>query len=170
MTTEPIKLLVALILAEMDLKPEQVTIYNQKFDIPTDERLYINLGILGVKTFAVANKWENDPVSGNLTEVQNLNRQELISILAYSRGSAARERNWEIPLVFSSVRAEQVMEANSFTIGRIPVAMNDVSEQDGTSRLNRYSFTIALLSAYQKIKPVDYYDSFRAPLITTNCR
>ena len=170
MSTEPIKLLVALILAEMELQPEQVTIYNQKFDIPTDERLYINLAVLGVKTFAARNHWAPDPISGNLTEIQNINRQELISVLAYSRGPAARERNWEIPLVFSSIRAEQVMEANSFSIGRIPVAMNDVSEQDGTSRLNRYSFVIPLLSAYQKVKAVDYYDTFRGPLITTNCR
>jgi hypothetical protein len=167
-STEPIKLLVALLLAEMELKPEQVTIYNQKFDIPTDERLYINLGILGTKTFSARNHWEPDPVDGNLTEIQDINRQELISVLAYSRGPAARERNWEIPLVFSSIRAQQVMEANSFVIGRIPVAMNDVSEQDGTSRLNRYSFTISLLSAHQKIKAVDYYDSFPGPLLITN--
>jgi hypothetical protein len=168
--TEPIKILVALLLAEMDLKPEQVTLYNQKFEIPTDERLYINLAVLGAKDFAVRNKWENDPISKELVEVQGINRQQLISVMVYSRGSAARERNWEIPLVFSSVRAEQAMAANSFSIGRLPTSMNDISDLDGTSRLNRYSLTFALQSRYEKVKPVPFYDQFdsNSPVIITN--
>ena len=168
--TEPIKVLVALLLAELDLQPEQVTLYNQKFDIPSDERLYLSLSVLGAKDFAVRNKWENDPISGELVEVQGINRQQLISVMAYSRSSAARERSWEIPLVFSSVRAEQAMEVHAFSIGRLPTSMNDVSDTEGTSRLNRYSLTFALQSRYEKVKPVPFYDQFdsNSPVIITN--
>lgn len=168
MSKEPIKVLVELLLAELELKPEQVTLYNQEFPIPPDDRLYINLGILGTRTFGSRNKYEKDPVTDELREVQGTNRQEMISLLAYSKSSAARERNWEIPLVFTSTLAEQLMEKHAFKIGRVSANMQDVSEGEGAARINRYSFTFLVLAAYQKIKNVEYFDKFAQPLIITN--
>ncbi len=165
---EPIKILVELLLAELGLKAEQVTLYNQEFPIPPDERFYINLSILGTKTFGARNKYEKDPVTDELREVQGINRQEMISLLAYSKSAEARERNWEIPLVFSSTLAEQLMEKHSFKIGRVPTSMFDVSEGEGAARINRYNITFLVLAAYQKTKDVEYFDKFATPLIITN--
>lgn len=170
MNADPLKILVELLCAELVLKPDQVLIYNQQFEMPNDRRLYLCLSILGAKTFAVRNKYEPDPVTGELTEHQGGNRQEMISLLAYSKSPAARERNWEIPLVFTSTFAEQLMEKYSIKIARVPTNMIDVSNRDGASRLFRYSMSFNVLAAYSKVKAVPYYNTFRGPAIVTDPR
>lgn len=166
---DPLKILAILVREEMGLKQDQVVIYNQEFQMPPDDRLYASLSIFGSKTFGVEQSHETTALDPELREVQTTNRQELISVMLYSSTPEARIRSWEIPLVFTSDRAQQAMEARSFTMGRLPLAMTDVSEQDGAKRLNRFSFTFSLLVAYEKRKPVQYFDKFQIPpLITAN--
>ncbi len=165
---EPLKLLRTILLEELNLKDDQVMLYNQQFPLPSDDRLFINLAILGTKNFGAKTEYKPNPVSLELEEHLVLNRQEMISVLCFSAGSLARERNWEIIPAFSSTFAQQTMEANSFLIGRLPTSMNDVSEQDGAQRLNRYSLTFNVLCAYSKVKAVDYFDDVAGPLLITN--
>ena len=167
--SDTLQLLRSILLPELALAEDQVMLYNQKFDIPPDDRLYVTLSIIGSKTFAGNTTYVNDPVSGELTEQQNVNRQELVSVLVQSLSGEARDRNWEVVAAFDSTKAQQVMEANSFSIGRVPVAMTDVSEVEATARLNRYVLTFNVLVAYTKTKPVPFYDQFRIPpLVHTN--
>ena len=166
--TEPIKIVAEIIRASMELQADQVLLYNQKFLIPSDDRLYIAIGILGTKTFGATTRYEVDPVTGELKETQRVNRLELFSITVYSRSSEARTRNWEIPAALVSTFSEQQQEANSIKIAQVPVAMNDVSQVDGTARLNRYVLTIPVQAAYTKTQPTQYFDKFSQPEIYTN--
>jgi hypothetical protein len=166
--TEPIKILADILLRELNLKPDQVLLYNQKFDIPPDYRMYINLSVLGTKNFAGYPDYEPDVITGDLVETQVVNRQEMISILVYSRSDEARTRNWEIPAALVSTYSEQQQEANSIKIGTLPTSVTDVSEVEGTDRLNRYALTFMVLAAYKKRKPVEFYDTFQQPAIYTN--
>lgn len=166
--TEPIKILADIILKELTLKPDQVLLYNQKFDIPPDYRMYVSLSVLGTKNFAGYPDYDPDPITGDLVETQVVNRQEMISILVYSRSDEARTRNWEIPAALVSTYSEQQQEANSIKIGTLPTAVMDVSEVEGTARLNRYALTFMVLAAYKKQKPVEFYDTFQQPAIFTN--
>lgn len=168
MSTEPIKNIRDILLAELGLKDEQVMLNNQRFAIPPDDRLYLTISLLGSRTFAVRNKFEEDSTTGELHEHQGINRQEMVSLMVFSKSSAARERNWEIAPALSSVRAEQSMAKYSYSIGRLPTTMNDASEKEGTSRLNRYSLTFNVLVKYEKIKPVEFFDEFAGPLLITN--
>lgn len=153
---------------ELSLKPEQAMLYNQKFDIPPDDRIYLYVGILGTKTFAAKGGYEPNPVTGNLDQVQNVNRQEMYSIHVYSRSAAARERNWEIPAALVGDYSEQMQELRSMKIGYVPTSMNDVSQVEGTARLFRYALTIRALVAYRKVVTVPFYDSFDQPEIVTS--
>lgn len=166
--TEPIKILADIILKELTLKPDQVLLYNQKFDIPPDYRMYVSLSVLGTKNFAGYPDYDPDPITGDLVETQVVNRQEMISILVYSRSDEARTRNWEIPAALVSTYSEQQQEANSIKIGTLPTAVMDVSEVEGTARLNRYALTFMVLAAYKKQKPVEFYGTFQQPAIFTN--
>lgn len=168
MATEPIKVVADILRTELGLKPDQVILYNQKFDIPSDNRLHIALAVMSAKTFGVRSKHRSNPQTGLLDLEQGVNRQETHSILVYSKGSEARERNWEIPLALNSDTAQSAQEVNAMKIGNVPVTMLDVSEVDGTARLNKYSIVIQVLTAYRKTKPVDYYDQFSQPVIHTN--
>lgn len=155
--------------AEMGLKQDQTVAYNQAFKIPPDDRLYISVGVLGGRTFAVKTGYENDPTKPQeLQQVQGINRQELLSILVYSKDESALERNWEIPVALNSMTAQQTQEANAFKIGNIPLAMTDVSDQEAAARLYRYSLTVAVLVAYRKSASVEFFDSFQQPQIITN--
>ncbi len=160
---EPIKVCAAIIKASLALEDDQVILYNQKFDIPPDVRLYVVLSVLGTKTFGANTSYDEDPVSGELLETQNVNRQEMLSVLFYSWTSEARTRNWEIPAALVSTLSQQLQEKNSISISKVPTAMLDVSEVEGTKRLNRYSLTFNVLAAYTKRQPVDYFSQFNIP-------
>ena len=167
--SDTLQLIRSILLPELSLAEDQVMLYNQRFELPPDDRMYVTLAILGTKTFGAATTYENDPVSDVLREVQRINRQEMISILLFSASREARERNWEVAAALTSTLAQQVMEANSFSIGRVPTSMTDVSEVDGTTRLNRYSLTFNVLVGYTRAKPVPFFDKFGIPpLVHTN--
>jgi hypothetical protein len=159
---EPITVVAGVLKDELGLIPGQVLLVNQEFPIPPDDRLYIALRLLGAKTFAARSEF----VDG--VEMQYVNRQEMYSITAYSSSSEARTRNWEIPAALKSIRCQQAQEANSMKIADIPAVMFDISEQDGTQRLNKFTGTVNALVAYSKQKPVEYYDQFTQPKIYTN--
>lgn len=165
---EPIKVLGEILRSELDLKPDQVLLYNQKFDIPPDYRMYINLSILGTKNFAGYPDYETDPNTGDLVETQVVNRQEMISILVYSRSDEARTRNWEIAAAMVSAYSQQLQEKYSLKIGTLPVSVTDVSEVEATDRLNRYALTFMVLAAYKRQKPVQYFDTFASPNLIVN--
>lgn len=167
-STEPIQVIRWILEHELQLKPEQAMLYNQKFDIPPDDRLYLYVGFLGSKTFSSRGAYQNDPVSNTLVQVQTANRQEMYSIHLYSRSAEARLRNWEVSPALAGDFAEQMMEMRSMKIGWLPTSMNDVSGVEGTARLFRYALTIRVLVAYEKIVPVPFYDSFRQPQVITN--
>lgn len=165
---EPIKVVADILQQQLGLKDEQVLLYNQKFDIPPDDRLYLVLAFLGSRTFATKTQYVNDPLSGSLVETQTTNRQEIYSVRMRSLTSEARTRNWEISPALKSTFAQQQMEQASMSIGYLPTSMNDLSRREGTAILNEYALTIRVLVAYQKTAPVDYFDQFATPQIFTN--
>lgn len=167
MSEEFVKVVALILQQELGLKTDQVILSNEKFDIPTDDRLYVAITLMGSKPFGVKTEYVPDPITGELVEQQGVNAQELYSVVAYSKGATARQRYWEVPAALRSTFAQQQQEKNSFSIGYI-TQMRDVSEQDGTSRINRYSLTFAVLVAYRKTKPVDYFDTFSQPTIISN--
>lgn len=165
---EPIKVVASILQAELVLKDDQVLLYNQKFDIPPDDRLYLSLAVMGSRTFGASTRYVANPVSQDLEETQNVNRQEMYSLMFYSRSSAARTRNWEVPAALVSTYAQQMQETHGIKIAQVPTAMLDISEVDGTARLNKYSLTFNVLAAYTKTKPTQYFDQFATPAILTN--
>lgn len=167
MAEEFIKVIAGILESELSLSKDQVVLYNQKFDIPPDERIYLAVSLLGSRPFGAKTGYAADPITRELREEQSVNVQEMYSVTLYSRGPSARLRNWEVPAALVSTFAQQQMEKSSFKIGYLP-QMSDVSEQEGTSRLNRYSLTFAALVAYRKTKPVDYFDKFAQPLVISN--
>lgn len=166
---ELLQVLGKILRTELVLKEDQTVLYNQPFVMPKDRRGYLSLGILGGRSFAAKTQYKNDSTqAGVLLQEQSLNRQEIISIIFYSKGTEALKRNWEIPVAFNSITAQQAMEANSIKIANLPSSMVDTSQGDGARRLYRYSLTVAVLVAYRKSSNAQFFDSFQSPVITTN--
>ena len=166
MNRETIKLIADIIKSEMSLNDDQIIIYNQKFNIPDFESLFISVGLQSFKSFGNRRSYEDR--SGVFFEVQDLSQQEIISIDIYSRNDEARLRKEEVLMSLNSTLAQQTQEENSFHISRIPIGFNDISEVEASARLNRYNLSIAVLSWYKKEKIVPYYDNFDNVEITIN--
>lgn len=165
---EILKVLGDVLRAEMDLKADQVTIYNQRWIIPSDTRLYISIKITGSRPYAVNRKYRAGFVTGTPSEVTatlneelTINTQDIITLNIYSKGEAARIRRNEVILALGSTRCEQEMERYSFSIGQVPVSYVDVSEGEGTAMINRYAITYQMLYAQGLTKPVEYFDQFK---------
>ena len=96
-----------------------------------------------------------------------LNEQRVIQIDVYSRNNEARERFWEIQAALSSTYAEQLADQYQFRIGKISNSFN-LSGLDGGSDINRFTIRFNCLTWQEKIKAVDYYNSFRTQVRDTN--
>ncbi len=157
-----ISLLRAIIVREMELDPDRVIIYNQKWNIPADDGIFVTLSFLGAKPMSSRSR-EVQTESG-MSEVQEVNMQEMIQIDVMSKSTAALFRKWEVLAALTSVYSQQIQEQNSFKIAILPTDLKDVSEVEGTARLYRFVITVNLFAWYEKTKAVDFYDSFKFKL------
>ncbi len=169
MPPRTLNLLAGLFRAYMGLDADQVVVYNQKWRIPSDGRIYVVVGYLAQKPFGANTVFETfgqtkeNPQGDGLEEVTTVNSQETFSINLYSRSELAVTRKDEVIACLASTAAQQLCEANSIKLGKIPVNMTDLSQLDGTAILNRFVVTINSLCARSQRRVVEYFDKFPTP-------
>lgn len=156
------KIICELLQRRMNLKANQVVIYNQKFNIPDTQGIFISVGFLAEKVYSSNLSYENSADQTELLEVQRLNKQETYSITVYSYNDEARQRKDEVVTALHSTLAQQMAERYAFKIGTLPSGFVDVSSNEGTKRLNRYNLTFNVLLASVRSCPVEYFDDFTA--------
>ena len=165
---EILKVVADLIQTQLGLPADDVFLYNQKVDLPPEQRMFVNVAFVGSKVFGTSSRHASDPEFG-LVQQQTMNAQETYQILCYSRDSTARLRKHEIVFALSGDAAEQAQAKYSFKIGYLPNNFLDVSKGEGASRLNRYALTFRVHLAYQKTQAVEYYNDFGdSPSLITN--
>jgi len=160
-----ISLIRQIIIDELDIIDDRVLIYNQKYNIPKDDGIFITLSMLGSKCFGNRNVQAED-TEGNPIERQEVNIQEMIQIDIMSKSTAALFRRWEVIAALSSNHSQQVQEQNSFRIAPIPNGLTDLSHIEGASRNYRFAITIVTLAWYSKNKKIDFYDDFKLRVLT----
>jgi hypothetical protein len=174
---EIITVLVKLIRDQLGLDNNHVVTYNQRIPIPPDDGIFVAIGIVAENLYANSVSYEvdyvpnpelNQPELEVFNEVQTQNTQEVYSIQIMSRNNDARARRHEIMFALNSTQSEQIQEKYGFKIANQPRTYNDVSMGEGASRLNRYAFTLNVLSSYGRTVPVDYYDQYQGIEIIPN--
>lgn len=158
---DPLKLLRALLVTELDLAADRVFIYNAKWNIPTDDGLFALVSFVREKPYSTA-KWHESTDAG-LTEVQEIAVQETYSIDLFSRSTDARERRQDVIFALNSDAAQRMCEENSMKLGDIPTTFLDVSEVEASARLNRYRLTFNVLRLQRRERVAPYYDQFTDP-------
>lgn len=144
---------------EMILDDDQIYIYAQPNIIPTDKRLYV---VIEYKYSKVYSNRNLTPVNdGIITEEQNVNTQEFLTVQLFSRSFEALQRKEEAAMALRSVYAQQQQEKYSFKMSVNPQIL-DLTSLEASAMLYRYDLPIVFLSAYQKIKTVAWYDSYLA--------
>lgn len=155
-----------LIQSEMGLADDQVFLWDQKIDVPADNRLYIAVGVASARPYA--NRRGYDPSGAGLDEQQSINVRALIDITVYGKTPDARDRKEEVLLALNSTQAQQLSQANAFRVGVLPVSFVNLSELDGPAIPYRFVISVALHYQVSKTKAVDYYDSFTTPTVITD--
>lgn len=163
---EYIKVVADILEVEMNLAPaiptstnpadRRVFIYNQNFDLPNYQKMFVVLKENPGKAMAVKSSF--DPVTNN--EVQELIIQKEITIDVLSRNAEARQRKEEVLMALASVYSQQQQELNGFRVFSYPTSFVDVSEAEGAGNIYRYRSSVFLHVRYKKQKGVEYYDTF----------
>jgi len=156
----PIKFLGEIIRREMDLQPDQVTLYNQKFTIPKDEKVYISVGYLSQKPFS--NNISYSGEGSGLMEIQNTNIRAVMTVEIQSRNTSALNRKEEILFAVNSTFAKQMMEANSFSIAKISSNFVNLSREEGSGIPYRFNISLVMHYTVTKTKNVSYFSNFQS--------
>lgn len=166
--SEPILQAIQIVRQFMDLKQDQVVLYNQGWKIPADERLYISFGALTTRPYGSTKTHRDSDDGKTLLEVITLNSQEVWSINVYSYDLDVVARKEEIIMSFNSDAAQQSMEKYSYKLPLLPLAFRDLSGLEGARRLYRFQADVAVLRARKRENIVQYYDKFDSPQLVIN--
>jgi len=160
MQVESIIVLINILIEEMELNPQQIAVYNQKFNIPANFDIFLYLSYLSSTPFGSTITYET--INDVFTEMKIIQTQQIIGIDIVSRGSQAQLRKEEIILAFNSTFALQQMAEvdNVLKIANLPFSFLDLSNLEGPAILNRYHIELGVLTLFQKQKPVSFYNQF----------
>lgn len=152
----------------MGLDQDQVYVYNQKYNIPTDSRLYIAIGMLNSKPFSNGG-YVLDGAGSGLSVTQSVNMKSVLSIYMLSRGPDALYLQPGLVMALASPYAKAQQEFCGFALFPISNSLVSVSQGDGVAI--PYVFNLACTVQYfvTNTVPVSYYGApFSKPTVYTN--
>jgi hypothetical protein len=142
----------------MSLLDSQIWIYNQRREIPQDKKLYVVVGLLSSSVYGNNGLQSIDELVTDMPETLTQYVKESIKVDLFSYTTEAVERYPEVLGSMMSTYAQRIQEAQALKIFPIPSNVNDVSQVEGPSLLNRMSITLQVLRKYDMILNADYYD------------
>lgn len=161
---EPIKVICDILAKELTLEEDQVWIYNQKWNIPSDTRVYYVVSYVGQRVIANVRK---EYVEGDdLKEYQSVHSLANMTLNIFSRGSEVREAKDLALMALNSTYSQQMQEAQGFQIARNSFQVTNTSDIEGTAELYRYSISFNITYKSETTKTIGYYDTFTKEVIT----
>lgn len=157
----PMKLFGDIIQNFMGLEDNQIYIYNQKINIPTDDKVYIAVFVMPEKPFSNTIRTAVDGMS--VIQTVNFNTQLMVNIL--SRSTEALERRHEVIMALQSIYSKQQQALNGFAIGKLPLNMVPLNFLDGSAIPYRFNITVGFQYAVTKTSPTPYFNTFQAPVV-----
>jgi hypothetical protein len=151
---------------EMCLPDDQIFIYAQPNILPSDMKLYVVVEYKYSKIYSNRNLTPVD-AEDNITQEQNVNTQEFLTVQLFSRSFEALRRKEEAAMALKSFYAQQIQEKYSFKLSVNPNIL-DLTSLEASAMLYRYDVPVVFLSAYQKIKTVEWYQSFNVEVIAND--
>lgn len=158
-------LLVGLLRAYLALGNDQVVVYNQKWVLPNDSRLYVVVASLSQKAYGTSaeTRQVEDGDDTKLVEDVSISSREVLTIDLLSRSQEAVNRKEEVLMALSSQAAQALSETYAIKIARIPTGPNDVSRVEGTAKVNRFQYVLPVLRTRTRTTDVDFFDEFNQP-------
>lgn len=163
----PIQVLRDILVHEMGVDEERIMFYNQKWDIPTDSNLFMELEYKYGTPYS--NRNSLPIIKGVATEQGDVNMKEKYTIKIFSKDTSALARKEEILMALASIYSQQQQESNSFRIFPI-MQIQDVSEVEASARLYRYDIEVTVFAWYSKTKIQEYYNSLNVEVLVDEGR
>jgi hypothetical protein len=148
------QLLCQIIKTFMGLSDDQVYLYNQKFDYPKDNRIYVAVKIQTIKPFGSSSKYY-----GTYEELST-NVMASLSIDIMSKSMEALTRKEEVILALRSQISQRIQVDNSFKVGELPTSFTDLSQIEGSAIPYRFNISVNMHYALMVTKNTDYYENF----------
>ena len=158
--TEPIKVVAQILQDELDLKPGQIMLGFENWQISNETGLYIAL-MYGMEQIVGSSNNNSTDVNGNYQEVQSVSMLHQIEIDVMSFDDSARLQKEEVVMALSSFNAQQLMETNQMRVASIPASFITVTAPEPSKQLNRYRFSVSLYSLHQRVLTTPYFDSLQ---------
>lgn len=165
LVAHPIGLMCEIIQKFMGLSNGRIYLWNQKIMEPTDEGIYIAVGVVNSKI--LANTKAYDP-SANLMALQSVNVVMLCSIDIISRGLSAMIRKEEVLMALNSDYSQRQQERMGFKIGIVPVGgqFTNLSNIDGAAIPYRFNIAVNVHYSSKKTSETWYFDTFDSNITT----
>lgn len=150
------------------INPNNIWISSENREVPTDDDLYISVGLADSVFLTSTNSTQNVEIDGVdvLQEVQATQQRENIQIDIFSSGRIARQVRGQVMQAMNSIKARQVQERESFKIYRLPSGLTNTSGMEGGNIINRFTIVVPCLVWYRRIVDInnttDIYDQFSA--------
>lgn len=132
---------------------KRVMVYNQRWNIPQTDDLFIVVGVLNEDNFGAGSGYRYDPVAEQLNNVQILEQSITLTIDAFSKSTEARRRLQEIFFALDGDAAQRLSEQYSLRINR-PTAFLDLSHLEASAMLNRFQTQVAVFQGTGQSKAV----------------
>lgn len=157
------ELIAGIILNETGLDADRIVLYNQNYNEPTDDNLFIIVATGQFYPLAVNNKFDPDTNQ----EIKTVTGYTVINVELTSRNRQALERKEEILQAIISTYSQQVQEENSIKIMRAGDIL-DLSAVEGASALHRFRVPLSVSSVKIKRTVITPIDKFRIPEVNSN--
>lgn len=159
-----LNLVVDIIQTSMGLAQDQVYVYNQKYQIPNDNRIYIAVGILNSKPFGNGVALPDGSGSG-LIITQTVNMRSVLSIYMLSRGPDALYQQPQLVMALNSNYSISQQQFCSFKIFPISNSLVSVSQGDGSAIPYVYNMACTAIYFVSNAQSVPYYSVFSEPTV-----
>lgn len=159
MDKEPIIILRDIIKNQLNLTDNEIWLFNQDFQIPKTEGLFIVLESVNSTNFVNNNRFVENDTEDGINEVQTINNSDEIAIELFSKNRDAQIRQNEVRMALNSLFAREQEEIFQFKIAKINNPFINISTAEGTGMLNRFRLTVTVLSWEERIAAVVFYDN-----------
>lgn len=160
----PIELVCDILRRELSLAWGQVYLWDTKWTVPKDSRLYVAIGEVSCKPFGNNRGYSRG--LDDLRSAQGTNFSTMLSLDIMSKGPEARLRKEELLMALNSEYAQRQQELNTFRVFPLTTGFVNISLEDGAAIPYRYNITVMMQYAVSRRKEVDYYDTLQGPTIT----
>lgn len=155
MATGAIDILCGIVQAGMDLPESRVVIYDQRYEAPKDEGIYVVVSFVSsrvVGTRTVFNAQTDE-------EEQEVVIYETCNVDVVSRSPDALYRYHEVFMAIDGSESQRLQEQNGVRIFRTGGA-TDLSAVEASAPLHRYQIPVIISSVKRRTVAAMYFDKF----------